>query len=68
MGWLRLGTNLFVRWKELAICSLSVDLRAFSRAGRSSVSSSLMCLLRSSIRDLRLGVKSGLLGPRFWKV
>jgi hypothetical protein len=42
-------------------------LRTFSKASRSSVSSSPMCLLKSPMRDCKIRRKLELLGVRFWK-
>lgn len=69
-GWLRVGTNIFVRWKlEARVSDDSFAMTfssAFSRAGRSWSSSSRTCLSRSLTRDSRVVVKEGDVGDRDW--
>lgn len=67
-GWLREGTNAFVRPNDFAMDSASLASSAVSSAGRSSVSSSLICIERDSIRDLIVGINSGEPALRFWKI
>jgi hypothetical protein len=68
IGWLRVGTNILVRLKDFAIDSESTLGIAFSSAGRSDSSSSLICWLRSNIRERRVGSKSALVDGRSWNL
>jgi hypothetical protein len=56
--WLRDGANDFIRWNDLSRLSLCSLLRDLSKAGRSTISSSLMHYARSSMRDFNAGTNS----------
>lgn len=64
----RVGTNFLVRLKLLASFSDSALSRYFSRLGRSSASSSLMCWASSDMSALSVGSKSGSSGLRDWNL
>jgi hypothetical protein len=66
LGCDRLGTNIFVRPNDLARRSLSAGVIACSSLTKSLVSSSSMCVARSFIRDLIVGMKSGSDGSMSW--
>lgn len=68
IGWLREGTNALVRPNDFAMRCASASVRELSRFIRSSISSSLMCRLRSSIRLLSVGMNSGVPAFSDWKV
>lgn len=66
LGWLRDGTNILVLPKDFANLSLSSGVIELSSLTRSIVSSSLTCLVRSSIKDLIAGMNWGSEQFMFW--
>lgn len=65
-GWLLVGRNILVLAKLLAMESLSPGGSDFSRRGRSSDSSSSMCLFNVAQSLCRVGLKSGSEAEMFW--